>query len=666
MKIINFTLYGDIENHLVPISSQDNDFLYGTYNENLQENEHDQFILTFSIAEKVAVRHQIVDNPNMRLITMGAKLVLITDNRRIDFIIKDISPNNYRSNHIFNITAQDEVSLKWQKMHIGYSYSNIDTGIENIHSIAEKVLKDNDLLGWKVANTLDKELGNEKISHEVENSNPYNVIIEACNTLNALMRVDYATKTLDFYRRKLIQDSGYRLNPYTTATDNSVSYSSDEMTTVLHVTGGVDENNMSITILPDVPIPIRNFLRTYSRKAGFDSSGQPITQTWWDNGIEGNYDIKTIVSSLIGLTSDQQELCNTFAQLADTPELYCLGQSLINFDALNHLMTQKEKEWWAQQQLKLRKKNLKLKLLSNAYYNTLNNIYTALITIDSYARNGYNGEWAEGVENSINQALLKLQYALSTYTIYTSSKLTLDKVFEECAGDGFETYNWYKLSEDYEKMYDQYIIQANNIILGSEPAESDSLENRINYDTQKAEKDLLQEKAAAAQVLVNAFKGIIFLAQKYTLQSASIDVKKQFLSLSQDSDKLWAQIYREIPQVIYEGTYENADEVDAIGLFNQAIAYFEDLQHIQASHNITTLDMTMLIPITTPRLTVGSKIKAYNETPVEYDADGNPKLYDDLIVTSITTPLRAPLQLTISVEEFSRYQSILGKLIKSI
>ena len=119
-------------------------------------------------------------------------------------------------------------------------------GVRTIFQIAQDILKDCKLdKQWQVkdhnnhlypnANLLE-----EPITLQVEGSNPYNVLIEALNTLNASMLVNYRTRELRFYQKDKVLFSGYRYRPETNLRSFSANFNIDELATILHVVGGTD------------------------------------------------------------------------------------------------------------------------------------------------------------------------------------------------------------------------------------------------------------------------------------------------------------------------------------------------------------------------------------------------------------------------------------------
>ena len=311
----DFQLYLDINKEWVLISTPEQEYNidFSSYDEKLEEQDNNQYSLSFSTIVK---KYQktingggfMKTNPLLPYYFIGAKIHLVLDgSKRIDLIIKDLHPDTKENNSVFNITAQDEVSFLWSRHNLGYSYKTIDrTDIneilmpKNIFSIAEEILADNYLSGsWSVStNTIDAELGSKFFVLNVENSNPYNALIEACNSINASLIVDYYTHTLDFQSKNPSLFSGYRYFPQR----NLVSYKSDlsgeQLTTMLHVSGGTDADGAILTIIPPMPQCLRTFFAnddgTFKKdKLGDDFNWEQFDILLYDNSREEIINNKT-------------------------------------------------------------------------------------------------------------------------------------------------------------------------------------------------------------------------------------------------------------------------------------------------------------------------------------------------------------------------------------
>ena len=293
--IHNFTILLQIGKNFIPISfpiDSANQLEFSTFEEQLEEKENSQYILQFSIHKKIYKNNSIIRHPLLKHFFCGANIRLITDGKIIDLVISNITPNTGTHDSVYNIIAQDELSYRWQKHNIGYNYSTVNSdGVlttKDIFTIAKEVLADNYLYDWSVATkSEDVDLSNIKFMLEITNSNPYNVLIEACNTVNALLRVNYNTKRLDFIRKDLIPFSGYRYSSDTNCVDYTSDYSGEQLTTMLHVSGGVDSNDMQISMIPDMPDTIRQY---------FYINSEQLTN--WEAVLKDNFQWKQITEAL--------------------------------------------------------------------------------------------------------------------------------------------------------------------------------------------------------------------------------------------------------------------------------------------------------------------------------------------------------------------------------
>ena len=249
--------------------------LYSTFDENLSYGEHDQLTLTFSLmrflpfhkaTSATHMQYTTLENQFFKLLHMGSRVELIIDHKEsFYFVVSDIKPDCSEENVKYNYTCQDEVSYTWSRRKLGLSYSTIEYGgVQNIYDIANNVLSRSHIYDWKAQPNewndapMDTLLYNRPITLEVENSNPYNIIIEACNTLNACMSVDYTRKIISFYQKDKIKFSGYRYRPEINLKQFDPSYTINELSTILHVQGGVNEYGEIISLVPAVPSTIED------------------------------------------------------------------------------------------------------------------------------------------------------------------------------------------------------------------------------------------------------------------------------------------------------------------------------------------------------------------------------------------------------------------------
>ena len=266
---------------------------FSTYAEQLVEAENDQYTLTFSIMGYVYIDGQFQRNYWLDLLKMGARVRIdIDDNIEVQLIIKSVQPALSKEGISYTFTAQDEVSYLWAKHNLGYWYSTSERGsVQTIYTIARNVLIDNHLDGqWTVVD--EEKLENENplrskpITLEVEDSNPYNVIIEACNTLNCFLRVNYKQRQISFYQKEYIPFSGYRYRSEVNMQSFSASYDCQDFSSIMHVVGGENEYSEIITLIPAIPTAVQTFLLNKYRSSPEETRINNFIPYWnWDKAF---------------------------------------------------------------------------------------------------------------------------------------------------------------------------------------------------------------------------------------------------------------------------------------------------------------------------------------------------------------------------------------------
>lgn len=239
---------------------------YSTFDENLVEMENSRATLTFSISAFIDTGGQKIKNPFLDLLFCGAILELTIDNiERKGFVISGLQPEVHKNNMIISYTAEDQVSYQWQKRNIGYSFSTSEREeILTLPRIAAIVLKENFLTDWTINTGITSPtLLEKKISLEIENSNPYNVIIEACIILNAYLQINYTQKFIYFIAKEEIKFSGYRYSPNINLSELGATTTTEEMATLLHVKGGQSAQEEHISIVPYIPMGIQIWFLRY-------------------------------------------------------------------------------------------------------------------------------------------------------------------------------------------------------------------------------------------------------------------------------------------------------------------------------------------------------------------------------------------------------------------
>lgn len=129
-------------------------------------------------------------------------------------------------------------------------------------------------------------------------------------------------------------------------------------------------------------------------------------------------------------------------------------------------------------------------------------------------------------------------------------------------------------------------------------------------------------------------------------------------------DTLWAELLNKYGNYFYENSYENADELDSVSLYNQAVSYFYDINKPTANYNLQVLDLSALDLVGMPDLDVGNTIQVCDKR-LHSTADYT-LINDNLIITGLKFDLRKPSSVSVDVEHYLPYQRILSKLIKTV
>ena len=129
-------------------------------------------------------------------------------------------------------------------------------------------------------------------------------------------------------------------------------------------------------------------------------------------------------------------------------------------------------------------------------------------------------------------------------------------------------------------------------------------------------------------------------------------------------------LYTNYGDFIYETAYENTDELDSVGLYNQTVNNFALYNKPAASYSMTTIDLNCLEQISIPNVTVGAKIRVYNEwlNLVDGETEYNNLQYTDnnLIITAISRKLRSADDVSLTVQRTNRINSLVEQLLINI
>lgn len=721
-----------------------------TFNEKISKSDNDQINFTFSLSATYLDGGKYVSNPWVARLHHHTILELVEDNQTYDLVISSIEPDTSTKKLIYNYTAKDYFSYILSRRCLGFTYCNIpdadldyntypelydNYGVESIFQIGSKILRKAYMYDWQVyfkeGDAEYEALAQKPISLDVSDTNPYNALVEACNSLNCCMRVDYANKMITFLEKSHIPFSGYRYRPEYNLRSLSVSYNGEELTTLMHVEGGKNEKDQYITITPYFPYAVNRWLALFYNKIEWydkehnkrivgngygnwgvnnnidfllptrlDDNGNTIIG-WWDN-IKNT--IATYPESFLSyyaiaekdrdpskLQEEQQELNDFFTLIAKVPYA---GQYILDmefFELKGEFSAAKKAQ----------------------FHSTLNGIarYNIMLKDIVYSRNNLRYEIESIMAKVMGQA-----------DIYTSILLTMiDQGVEKASqyesdltevGEKIKSYigalgkklfllhgakslsdypeiqtfdSQHKQAEaqrqykEYETLYKEYnrLLKENS---SSDYTVTDLEAKAANYENlyktyfawgAGANEPALDNHLGTYAYLYSMLTNPAYVAVPTQLEEGvnySMPLDQAYTSYTASLDALTGDLYHNFGQYIVESKYTNSDEIDPISLYNQAITYFQDLYKPKAEYNIETINIRQLELISVPQLQVNSKIRIYNSEIGLDDAQNDTisERENELIVTSISYSLRDNLNVSVGVEQITRYNSILQKLIQSI
>lgn len=497
--------------------------LTSTFNEKLSLGQNDQNSLTFSVAKYIVdppiksgyrdVKSQL-ENPFLKYLVFGRIIYLTTPKRQYEFVIKDIAPQLSTKNVVYNYTCQDLFSFKLQKYSVGYSYSTTERGeLQTIYEIVDTVLIECGLSERWVTNQrnnkllLNNKLRSTKITLDVENSNPYNVIIEAINALNAAMIVDYGTHNIHFYQKDSVLFSGFRYRPEINLRTLTANYSIEEMTTIMHVVGGTDEYDRQVLLVPVMPDAIKQWLDTHEDYQG--SYTNILTEDdfqYTTDSSEDGYD---------GYYNEVNEV-NNFCMIAD--RVPALGQFIYDFSFFkqNGLMSQIDEtvldEIFNQTMPNI---NKQLRPLVQNYYMLEWEVNKALVDANTQAEiimadlnavfkiNTESGDTADrsGLLTDARNTLRRLQASINQGVIgnykklYSSQVTTVDNTYVPIIQDIIDKISYYKKMRDeayiwYKKKQQEYYDKTGAIYNITSIAGQSSDSSSIDADLIELESDI--------------------------------------------------------------------------------------------------------------------------------------------------------------------------------
>ena len=774
----NFSLHYVSTNVLVPLTNflNDNATLSSTFEEKIEFADQGQMKLTFSMMKYFTSSSRRkkgkILNPNVSLLHFGAQIEYFDGAHTYVFFITEIAPKIHKDNIRYDYVCQDEISFQWSRRNLGMSYSTVEKGgVRSIYTIATEVMQDAKIEGWRAVPDEFNEietgfLTDTLITLEVENSNPYNIIIEACNILNATLIVNWSRKIISFIQKDKIKFKGFRYYPETNLQSLDVNANINEMNTIIHVSGGTNEYDQNISIFPAIPQEIRSWwLNNYKyyqsyqeqinwdtlslfREVGSSSSGKVIVpnlelgtiyrivipdhrysaaeiqlkanertimqritignQACWyadivfDTYIDSNK-VSYIIYYVMNNTSSKHigssyiarlEVIN-FMQVAQ--HIPALGNFLYDFSffKLNNKLSNSEYT----RLLNIFNKqmayhNLWLKCLEPTYWQLYSELYLKIQESKNILENcraAYDSESdTEAVKQKglYTQAMQKIysllkplcstrmkadSYDLTAESLFTKDIEILSKLYDEFRNYQAQlTYTLKQLESLSAYITEDEEVDVTKI---TDPYQAMIIEGDCTYYLQQ--RDTLYSMVGEVS---NQYKDPVtgdlaiypqLLLDLYTaISEPTAQVYDAIIEHRMANSNLWATVYREYGQYIYEGAYENTDELNSISLYNAAYTEFQQRKHPNASFSLSVLDSSFVHGIGTQSVRPGDKIRVYNKElnlSEQIDAVNNLSYTNnELVVDTVSYELRMPEKVTITVQQIQSYKTILQKLIRAV
>lgn len=251
---------------------------FGTFDEKLTIKSNSIQELTFSMYHS---QNQHI-NPFWPLIVNDRKLSLTlegSDDYYMEFYIVDITPTIGTNNIKYTVKCQDAFSYDFSKQNINLSFStkdediwNLETGPQSIVALVQKLLDvchiktwilNPDINTYKMSFADNLYSSNDFLRVSMETtSTPYGILVEIAKLFNATISIDYKNKIIDFISDDLYQSKVYDLRPDYNLTSFSYSEKGDQLFNILHVRGGEDAYGNYISLMPPMPLSVRDYFIT--------------------------------------------------------------------------------------------------------------------------------------------------------------------------------------------------------------------------------------------------------------------------------------------------------------------------------------------------------------------------------------------------------------------
>lgn len=253
------------------------------FNETLTENANNQITFTFS-----TYSGSDFSNPFLEMLTIDRELRLIIDDEVYDFNIIKKNPTFSINGISYKIDCQDNFSYSLSRSG-NISISTNDATIWNDNKIQPRTIKElsSKILELSKTNwTVDENLNNiaihfpdnlwnsldeMKVTLELDNTTPYNALMEVGKLFNAIIYLNFKDKQINFLNKELLTYQGLTLNPEVNLSQFSIEESGDNLYNIMHVTGGEDGYGNYISIVPSMPYILATILIELSTKTELPS-----------------------------------------------------------------------------------------------------------------------------------------------------------------------------------------------------------------------------------------------------------------------------------------------------------------------------------------------------------------------------------------------------------
>lgn len=242
------------------------------FNEKLTENANNQITFTFDV-----YNGNDFPNPFLEMLTIDRELRLIIDDEIYDFNIVKKNPTFSTNSTSYKIDCQDNFSYSLSRSG-NISISTNDATIWSDNKIQPRTIKElsSKILELSKTNwTINENLNNiaihfpdnlwnsldeMKVSLELDNTTPYNALMEVGKLFNAIVYLNFKDKQINFLNKERLTYQGLTLNPEVNLSQFSTEESGDNLYNIMHVTGGEDGYGNYISIVPSMPYILATIL----------------------------------------------------------------------------------------------------------------------------------------------------------------------------------------------------------------------------------------------------------------------------------------------------------------------------------------------------------------------------------------------------------------------